>query len=323
MTVNSLIPSTTVQLPCLHPNARTQIYILCRDRPEFAREAVRSALQQDFDEVEVVVSDNSEQDAVGDMVGKEFPGVTYIRRQPALDPLQHFRVVIEESNAEHVVFFHDDDILCSDYVRTMRETLDAHPDVVAVGCNANILRGTTLTGGLFMNTPARDVVLQNQEELLDFYMRFNSHRAAPFPGYMYRRATIDGLCLNSQDGGKHADVTFLMNIIRRGNLYWLSRPLMHYRMHATNDSAIESVGQRLRLLRYIYRHTSIGPKSAAVEEFRFRYWIRWWVLMSKTGAASLYQWRRRIVFAYLWRQTFRFALTKTGLWTRILNGAWY
>lgn len=322
MTNDLFAPVNNHHMPSPKPKVRTQIYILCRDRLDFAREAVRSAVQQDVGEVEVVVSDNSEHDAVGAMVTKEFPTVIYIRRRPSLEPRQHFRAVIEDSSAEHVVMFHDDDVLCSNYVRIMRATLDAHPDVVAVGCNANILRGTTLTDGLFMNTPARDVVLKNQEELLDFYMRFNSHRAAPFPGYMYRRTAIDGLDLNPQDGGKHADVTFLMNIIKRGNLYWLLSPLMHYRMHATNDSATENVGERLRLLRYIYRHTNITAKSGAVQEFRFRYWVRWLRLISKHGDVRRYHWRKRIVFNYLWRQAFRFALTKTGFWTRIGSSAW-
>lgn len=323
MTINSLAPIPTLHEPFEKPKARTQIYILCRDRPEFAREAIRSAVQQDADDVEVVVSDNSEYDIVGDMVAKVFPGVTYIRRRPSLDPLKHFRVVIEESIAEHVVMFHDDDVLYSDYVRTMRATLDSNPDIVAVGCNATILRGTTLTDRLFMTTAVHDVVLKNAEELLAYYMRFNSHRAAPFPGYMYRRTAIDGLYLDAHDGGKHADVTFLMNVIERGNLYWLLSPLMQYRMHGTNDSSIENVGQRLRLLRYIYRHTSILPKSEAVQEFRFRYWVRWWRLISKHGDVHRYNWRRRIVFTYLWRQAIRLTLTKTGLWVRIASGAWY
>jgi hypothetical protein len=321
--MHSLIPIPTLEVFPAKPKARTQIYILCRDRPEFAKEAVRSAIKQDVDDVEVIVSDNSEHDIVGDMVAKVFPGVTYIRRRPALQPLQHFRVVIEDSTAEHVVMFHDDDVLYSNYVRTMRTTLDSHPDIVAVGCNARILRGTSLTDRLFMTRAVHDVVLKNAEELLDFYMRFNSHRPAPFPGYMYRKTAIDGLYLDAQNGGKHADVTFLMNVIGRGNLYWVSSPLMQYRMHGTNDSSIENVGQRLRLLRYIYRYTSILPKSDAVQEFRFRYWVRWWRLTSKHGDVRRYHWRKHIIFTYLWRQALRFALTKSGLWVRVISGAWH
>jgi hypothetical protein len=229
--------------------------------------------------------------------------------------------VIEESRAEHVVLFHDDDVLDRGYVRTMRAALDAHPDVVAVGCNAKVLRDTTPTDSLFMTLLAHDVVVNSAEELLDFYLRFNKHRAAPFPGYMYRRTAIEGLYLNARDGGKHADVTFLMNILGRGHFLWLAKPLMQYRMHGTNDSAVEHVGQRLRLLRYIYGHTSIGPRSPAVQEFRFRYWARWWRSASKRGDARMHRWRKRIVFAYLWRQALRFALTKPGLWVRIASGA--
>lgn len=300
---------------------RTQIYILCRDRLNYAREAIRSAVEQDIDDVEIIVSDNSDDDAVGEMIAAEFPGVTYIRRSPVLNALSHFRTVIEESGAEYVVLFHDDDVLDPGYVRTMRAALDAQPDIVAVGCNAKVLRDTTPTNHLFMMALAHNVVLTTAEQLLDFYLRFNKHRAAPFPGYMYRQTAIEGLYLDSRDGGKHADVTFLMKLIERGNFLWLAKPLMQYRMHSTNDSAVEHVGQRLRLLRYIYRHTSIGPQSEAVQEFRFRYWARWWRLARKHGDARLHRWRRRIVFAYLWRQVLRFAFSKPGFWLRIASGA--
>ncbi len=287
---------------------------------DYAREAISSAVGQDAGNIEVVVSDNSENDAVGQMVSAEFPNVTYIRRRPALDALQHFKGVIEESSADEVVLFHDDDILDPSYVRTMRNALATHPDTVAVGCNAKILRETTRTDTLFM-TMLDDIVLTDVEQLLDFYLRFDKNRPAPFPGYMYRRSAIKGLYLEPRDGGKHADVTFLMKAISRGHFLWLAKPLMQYRMHGTNDSAVENVGHRLRLLRYIYRQTSLGPKSQAVQEFRFRYWARWLRAASKNDKKHLHRWRKRVVFDYLWRQVLRYALKKPGFWHRITSGS--
>lgn len=300
--------------------ALTQIFILCRDRLEFAREAIRSAIEQDVSNIEVIVSDNSEHDTVGEMIKAEFPEVVYIRRYPALSSTSHFCKVLNESNADYIVLFHDDDILAPGYVRAMRAAFEVNPSVIAVGCNANILRNTTLTTNLFMGQSlSDDIFLTSVEEMLDSYLSFNKYRAAPFPGYMYRRAAIEGLYLNDNNGGKHADVTFLIDIIKRGHFLWLVQPLMQYRMHDANDSTMENVGHRLRLLRYIYKNSRLRPRSQAIEEFRYRYLLRWWRSAIKHNNANMHQWRISIIFNYLLRQTIIFAFTKPGFWKRIFS----
>ena len=312
---------SAIKLEAQAPKNLIQIFILCRDRLNYAREAIGSAIQQDTSEIEVLVSDNSYSDAVFDMVSEEFPEVAYIRRRPALESHQHFRLVMKESDAEFVVFFHDDDILDSDYVRVMRSALEANPDVIAVGCNAKVLRDTTLTDTLYMADLRHDIILTGAEELIDFYLSFNKYRPAPFPGYMYRRSAIEGLYGDFKDGGKYADVTFLMSLIKRGNILWLSKSLMNYRMHGTNDSAVENVGHRLRLLRYIYKNTGISPKSKAVKEFKFRYWSKWWWNEKKRSDTNKHGWRKRVVFAYIFRQALRYLLTQPGLCIQVASRA--
>jgi GT2 family glycosyltransferase len=314
------LSNNSIEEVCL-PNKTTQIYILCRDRLEYAREAISSAVNQNVTGIQVVVSDNSEGDAVGNMISAEFPDVTYIRRRPALDALEHFFLVMRESNAEYVVFFHDDDVLDEGYVLMMRTALQVHPNIVAVGCNAKVLRDKRYTDNFYMTKFTNDIFLTRSEELLDYYFRFNNHRAAPFSGYMYRRSAIEGLCVEINDGGKYNDVIFLIKLIARGNIFWLAKSLMHYRMHGSNDSVVENVGHRLRLLRYVYKNTNIKRKSEAVQEFKFRYWSRWWLSKKMWKNTIEHKWRRRIVLSFLCGQAIRFMLTKPGFWLRLLSGA--
>lgn len=299
---------------------KIQIYILCRDRLHYTRVAIDSAIRQDGCDFEVIVSDNSEFDAVGLMVVSNFKEVNYVRRN-MLSAIQHFKTVIEESSAEYVVFFHDDDVLNPSYLRCMRAALDDNPEVVAVGCNANIIRKLELSDDYFMSHLTQDVRLTNVEEFINFYLSFNKHRPAPFPSYMYRREAIKGLYLNAQDGGKHADVAFLMSLIKKGEFLWLSTPLMQYRMHGSNDSSIESVGDRLRLLRYIYRNTDFTPKSKTIQEYRFRFWARWLMSKFKSGYYWPLTWRKRVVLAYLCRQILMIVFSEPGFWRRIFSGA--
>ena len=299
---------------------RTQIYILSRNRVDYCRATIRSALVQQASDFEVIVSDNSDNDGVQEMVTTEFPSVSFIRRWPVLPALDHFHAVMQSVSAEEVVFFHDDDLLEPNYLQEMRSALDANPDAAAVGCDAWIMRGDRMTQTRFMMSFEKTTQVPTAEVLLAPYLCFSTHRAAPFPGYMYRARHVNGLCLDAGEGGKHADVTFLLKVVRRAPIVWLARPLMHYRMHGSNDSAVENVGQRLSLLRYIYTHTAITPKSSSVGEFRFRYWIRWWLSYGKS-ASKTQPWRRAVVKKFLVLQSIKYFVSKPSIWLRIATGA--
>lgn len=298
--------------------ARVQIYILSRDRPVYFRQTLESALAQNVAGVEIVVSDNSNQDVIQEMIAAEYPHIRYIRRSPVLPALAHFRRVIEESSAEFVVFFHDDDVLEPGYVDAMLQTMEKNPDVAGLCCNAWVIQGEELTQRTVMGVFKRERKMISAEELLAPYMTFMAMGPAPFPGYMYRREFLSGIYLDAAHGGKYADVSFLMKVVERAPVLWIPQVLMRYRVHGANDGITEAVGQRMSLLRYIYSHTKITRHSGMVAEFRFRYWVRWWCGAKREGRYLASGWRGRVVLRYLLVAGAKFALLRPGLWLRLL-----
>lgn len=300
--------------------AAVRIYILSRDRPEYFRQALASVLAQDGAQAEVIVSDNSEKDDVQALVQREFPGVKYVRRTPPLPALDHFRCVIEESTAPYLVLFHDDDIMLPTYVSGMLSVMDAHPEVVAVGCNAWVLRDGLRTRKRFMGTVRRNRLVGSPPELLQSYLQLGTEGPAPFPGYMYRRQFLHGLYLDAAEGGKHADVTFLTKLLKRGPILWSSEPLMAYRFHQSNDSRAESVGERLSWIRHMVSVDGIDRKSAWLRDFKFYYWSRWWMQHATSGALRLPRgWREKIVFRFLAATAISLATTRPSFWRRLLR----
>lgn len=294
--------------------ASLQIFLLSRDRPDYLREALCSALAQAGERIEVIVSDNSERDDVARMLDQEFPEVRCIRRTPPLGAFDHFRTIIAEASADLLVMFHDDDVLLDGYAEALRGRLTADPALAAVCCNAAILRGAKVTNELFAPAAGGDARLRGAEDLLRHYFSLSSKGPAPFPGYMYRRSAIHGLFLDPRHGGKYSDVSFLLKVLQRGPILWLQAPLMRYRIHDHNDSATEAVGQRLRLLRYVYTTTSVTRRSPLITQYRYRYWMSWW-----RGAAGAGQpWRRQVVRRFLLARTVGYAMTRATLWQRSL-----
>lgn len=301
-------------------SARVQIYIMSRDRPDYFRQALESVLIGIGGLADVIVSDNSISDSVQKLMASDFPNVQYIRRSPPVSALEHFRMVIEESSAEFLVMFHDDDIMMSSYVSKMVAALDENPNITAVACNAMLIRGDIKTNKSFMGCVETTRLLKDSKSFLEPYLAFSRSSNPPFPGYMYRRKYLEGLSLNEEDGGKHSDVSFLTKVLRRGPFLWLPDTLIWYRLHIGNDSRHESIGERLKWLRYLIAHDGVDRSSSCVKEFKFRYWARWLFQRSK-GAILPHRvtWRERVILKFIILMGFKLAFTNGYFWRKLFK----
>ena len=242
------------------------IYILCHNRPDDARQAIKSVINQDDQEFTLVVSDNSSNDEVEHMVRSEFPEVHYIRRLPMLKPLEHFNRCIDEVRADLFCLFHDDDIMHPEYVMGMRAAMNAHPEVVACGCNAKI----DLFGKIEPRTSFRALCkfewVNSPRNLARRYFSRAQCGIAPFPSYVYRCRLVGDVRL-PVEGGKYADVTWLLSLAMKGRIVWLATPLMTYRLHGGNDGSIESLRDRLRFMGFI-KHNSDALGKDVLADYR-------------------------------------------------------
>lgn len=226
------------------------IYILCHNRPDFARQAISSVLGQTCRTFELVVSDNSSNDEVKDLVRNEFPGIHYMRRSPMLKSLEHFNRCIAEAGSEFFCLFHDDDVMSPNFVEVMGEYIRSYPTAIAIGCNARMERFGKLEPRTCFRSIRKHELIATPRDLASRYFSRAQSGFAPFPGYIYNRRLVGDQRLPVK-GGKYADVTWLLNLAKKGAIVWLNQPLMTYRLHESNDGNIESLRDRLRLLGFL------------------------------------------------------------------------
>lgn len=309
----------------LGPTPAVQLFILSRDRLDFCRETVASAVAQTYKNCQIIVSDNSEKDDVSEMLAKEFPSVMVIRRKPSLPALSHFNKLIDEAVAPLMVLFHDDDVLESEYVSKMVSLLRKNLNISAIGCNARIIRGNQLTQQGFMGDFKGIRILAQKMDLLEPYLSLSLVSPAPFPGYMYRTQAIKGLGLYFNNGGKHSDVSFLVSILSRSPILWTDECLFQYRFHVGNDSNIESIGNRLNWLRHIFSTAGISPKSDVVLDYKFLYWLSYLKkAKSKSSVKNMLAFfsdrRRKTGLRFILLRGLHLALLRADFWRRIWRG---
>lgn len=255
---------------------KIQIYILSRDRPNYLRQALSSLICQVDGAAQLIVSDNSDGDEVNAMMANDFPSIDYIRRNPVLTPQDHFLRVINECTGQYISLFHDDDYAAPTFLRSIISCLDKDLTLGAVGSNAWIVRGETKTREKFMSNFSHPLRFENPKDLIARYLQFLSEGVAPFPSYIYRRKYLQGLMLDYSIAGKYSDVTLLASLLQRAPILWLPQPLLNYRIHSANDSACDSIGQRLKLLRFVQSHLGFEKDSNDIREYKYKYWSRWY-----------------------------------------------
>lgn len=236
------------------------IFVLCHNRPDFTRQTLHSILAQTDKNFELVVSDNSSNDEVEQMVHAEFPQVELRRRVPMLRQLEHFNRCIDEAQTDYFCLFHDDDLMHPDFVQCMKTVLDSNPEVVACGANALLESfGQIEPRKSFRSLGELDWITSPRNLARRYFSRAQSG-IAPFPGYVYRRRLVGEVRL-PLEGGKYSDVTWLLSLAMKGPMAWAAAPLMTYRMHGGNDGGIESLRDRLRFLVFVKRCVRILGKD--------------------------------------------------------------
>jgi glycosyltransferase involved in cell wall biosynthesis len=203
---------------------------------------------------------------VESLVRSEFPGLEYRRRTNDLSVFDHLNQCLNEASADYVCLFHDDDLLSPRYTECILDAIGRYPDAAALSTNAWIAEDGK-PPRLSFKTTGKTHFVHDARQLAAHYFSRHQPGIAPFPGYMYSTSRV-GEMRFSPAGGKYADVSWLLQVADRGGIVWIVEPLMITRMHASNDSRRESIGDRLKLFAFFKNHeATLG--EGLIEDYRF------------------------------------------------------
>ena len=261
--------------------AKLTIFVLCHNRPDYARCAINSALQQTNRSFRLIISDNSSNDELYRLISTEFPSLEIRRRIPSTPSPDHFNKCISEADSEYFCLFHDDDLMEPGYVDAMLQTIERHPSSVAYACNAEIINEENIPTGECFDSGDTDVIIENPRALAGRYFSRFPNGIAPFPTYFFRTDVVKRIPIDHQTGGKYSDVTWLLEISKRGSFVWNPAKLIRYRIHSTNDGGLESTRDRLRLLGYL-KTNILFVGRAIINDYRFFLYKK----LGKAGGAN-------------------------------------
>ena len=281
---------------------KTQIYILSKNRPKYLSETLDSLLKQNHSSIkfEIIISDSSDNEDVYNMINRDYAqkNIKYIRRSGITSHMGHTQLVVSELNSEYAVIFHDDDILHPDYINIMSTFLHNN-DIVAVGCNCMIFIDDLKNSKLGIKNLSSSITFNREKDFLERYLPGNGG-IAPLPSYIYRTKYLKKIMLNfpfrigNPGEPSSADALMLSSLLNYGEIVWLEKSLMYYRVHASNLSVLESIPERLALLNYM-KKKGIKKDSTNLLLFRIMFWVKW-IKQQGSFLSNIFHRRYRIIF---------------------------
>lgn len=124
------------------PTPRVSIGMPVFNGENYISKALESVLDQTFDDLEIVISDNDSQDATEEIC-RDFaardPRIQYHRQISNIGAIGNFNRVFELSNGEYFKWAAHDDVCQSDFLKECVEILDTHPNVAWCHCKSDMI----------------------------------------------------------------------------------------------------------------------------------------------------------------------------------------
>lgn len=210
----------------------------CRDHAWF-RAALRGVLEQSYDDLEVIVSDDSGGGlrAAADEAGDS--RIRYLAHSSRLGLAGNHQAAIDASRGQYVAFLHDDDEWDRDHLRRAVAVLDREPDVGVVisACDDIDEHGARL------RRRATAMRAGTQKDALSVFLHENFTLMLPSVS-VFRKAALDAANRRPWPDVQSADGTMFIDVAACGWLvHYTGHASVRYRVH-TSQLSSEQLGLR-------------------------------------------------------------------------------
>jgi glycosyltransferase involved in cell wall biosynthesis len=242
------------------------ILIPTHNRPDYAELALKSVLAQTWRNIEIVISDNSDDELTAQRFAPYAAANSCIRylRIPSCGVLDNFRNCLANARGEFINFLMDDDLFHPNKIAAMMAPMLAQPSVALVTsfrqliddhgkplppgpATARLLDAPALIGGAAMT---RHVLVSGLNVI-----------GEPTT-VLFRRKALQGAFgeLYGQAYQVITDMSAWLSILARHDCVYLPEALSFFRIHGNQDqrrsiTQIRGMIENLRLLCDVYRHT--------------------------------------------------------------------
>jgi glycosyltransferase involved in cell wall biosynthesis len=106
----------------------------------YLRETLSSALNQTYDNIEIIVSDNCSSDGTENYVrGLNNPRIRYFRHDTNIGPHNNFNYCLKQSRGAYFLLLHDDDLIDGDFVESCMAHANYATDIAIIQTGTRVI----------------------------------------------------------------------------------------------------------------------------------------------------------------------------------------
>jgi glycosyltransferase involved in cell wall biosynthesis len=244
---------------------------MSHNRPGYAINAIESILNQSEKDFRFVVSDNSSNRELQEIMETRFPTVEYKSWFPGTPVGEHFKRVISLVDTPYFVMFHDDDSMEPDYVKRILEEFKKQPQVAAIATNAWKMNkdGEKIQDKIFFERQGQTETIVTDNDLICRYLSGDYGGISPFCSYAYNSQLVKGLFPDYFRWKNYCDTIFLLEVVRRGAIIWINDPLVRVRVYEENISAESGVRDYKLFIKQVQKRFGSSIRQRYIDEYHF------------------------------------------------------
>lgn len=236
-------------MKCLKP--LVTVAIPTRNRANYLREAIRSALSQTYTALEVIVSDNASADNTQEVVnGFSDPRIRYFRHETGLEMVSNWNYCLEQATGEFFLLLSDDDALESDAITWFVEQF-ADPRVALAYSRVVHIDSHSRSSTMSPQYPAT-------ESGDSFIANSLMSRRGVVPSATFHRTDVARKLGGYPPVGTAPDLALRLSVAIGGIVRFCPRPLVQYRVHS---EAVSRQAEKVALSHRAFMDWSSCPES--------------------------------------------------------------
>ncbi|QAV25784.1 glycosyl transferase [Neobacillus thermocopriae] len=218
------------------------------NRPVLFKEALQSALDQSYRNIEIIICDDSTNDLTRDVVNQVMEtgsrrNIIYVKNRNRLGKttgLENAQRCLDLANGDFVNFLFDDDKFARDKISKMMNYYHQFDDI----CLVTSFRQTINEKGELLSSIRATERLFDDDTLIDGqvlgkHMLLNMlNVVGEFTTVLFRRGDIHD-ALGQYMGRQYyplSDVSTWLHLLQNGKAVYIAEPLSYFRLHSTQNS---------------------------------------------------------------------------------------
>lgn len=223
------------------------IMIPTYNQPQYIVQAVESALAQDYEKLEVIVSDDSTNDATKELLHQFISDrrFSYFKNSVQLGRVANYRkLLFELAKGDWVVMLDGDDYYSDhNFIRHAAELISRYETIILVGAGMTVMNETTGQKD-FYGLAAADAVFDGKE-VFTKYDRVPAHQTDIYPRQLAQQLNF------YRDPSTASDSESLYRLCLRGMVAYMAKPVAVWRVHGNNTTYQRNLGKQIKELAFI------------------------------------------------------------------------